>query len=126
MLERLGYARWWQDEAVARERGANLSMGEKQVLAFSRALAAQPSIWILDEATANMDSQTEALLQESLESASRGRTALLIAHRLATVRTADLILVLHHGTLQEKGRHAELLAQNGLYARLYRYQEASF
>jgi ATP-binding cassette subfamily B protein len=107
------------------ERGSNLSMGERQVLAFARALAVSPAIWILDEATANMDSETEDRLQESLGSASKGRTTLLIAHRLATVRSADLILVLHKGILVEEGDHAALMELDGLYARLYRFQEAS-
>jgi ATP-binding cassette subfamily B protein len=78
----------------------------------------------LDEATANMDSNSEALLQSSLEKASQGKTSILIAHRLATVRQADLIIVLHKGMMIEKGNHSELIAQNGLYARLYRFQRA--
>jgi ATP-binding cassette subfamily B multidrug efflux pump len=125
-LAGMGFERWWSsdDALTLRERGSNLSMGEKQVLAFARAIAGQPRIWILDEATANMDSQTEESLQRSLEEASQSRTSILIAHRLATVKAADVILVLHRGALQEKGSHTELLALNGLYARLYRYQEA--
>ncbi|HUP56016.1 MAG TPA: hypothetical protein VM598_01090, partial [Bdellovibrionota bacterium] len=78
----------------------------------------------LDEATANMDSSTELLLQRSLETAAQGRTTILIAHRLATVRSADRILVLHKGALVEQGAHDELMRANGLYARLYRYQSA--
>ena len=105
------------------ERGSNYSMGERQAVAFARALAADPKIWILDEATANMDSSSEALLERSLVRASQGRTALLIAHRLATVQSADLILVLHKGVLIEQGSHPSLIARNGLYARLYRYQK---
>jgi ATP-binding cassette subfamily B protein len=107
------------------ERASNLSMGERQVMAFARAYVAEPSIWILDEATANMDSGTEAELQRSLDEAARGKTTLLIAHRLSTVRTADRILVLHKGALIEQGSHAELMVVDGLYARLYRYQQAS-
>lgn len=124
-LSELGYERWLDSagEPLA-ERGANLSTGERQVLAFVRALAARPRIWILDEATANMDSGTEERLGRALDRASRGRTSILIAHRLATVRTADLILVLHKGSLVESGTHRELLDRNGLYARLYRYQRA--
>lgn len=125
-LRQLGFS----DELSARarsgakleERGSNLSMGEKQVLAFARTRAADPRIWILDEATANMDSATEERLQRALAESSRGLTAILIAHRLATVKTADLIVVLHKGVILEKGTHAELLGRDGLYARLYRYQ----
>jgi ATP-binding cassette subfamily B protein len=131
-LSRIGFGDWFAqgtDEGKSRrklqERGSNLSMGERQVLAFGRALAANPAIWILDEATSNMDSRTENRLQSVLFSASRGQTSLLIAHRLATVRTADLILVLHKGALVEHGNHDELMIQDGLYARLYRFQEAS-
>jgi ATP-binding cassette, subfamily B, multidrug efflux pump len=122
-LNKLGYERWLDSEELL-ERGGNFSMGERQVLAFSRALTAKPQIWILDEATANMDSGTEILLQKSLEEASEGRTSILIAHRLATVRSAAQIIVLHKGTLVEQGNHDELLRINGLYARLYRYQQA--
>jgi ATP-binding cassette subfamily B multidrug efflux pump len=124
-LRKLGYEKWLDqgaDELL--ERGGNLSMGERQILAFSRAVTANPQIWILDEATANMDSGTEILLQKSLEEASQGRTSILIAHRLATVRSADQIVVLHKGALIENGSHSELVAKDGLYARLYRYQRA--
>ncbi|MGZ3687232.1 MAG: ABC transporter ATP-binding protein [Bdellovibrionota bacterium] len=107
------------------ERGVNLSVGERQVVAYERVLAADPSIWILDEATANMDSSSEAKLQESLEAASRGRTGILIAHRLSTVKNADQIIVIHKGALLESGNHDQLLARDGLYARLYRFQRAS-
>jgi ATP-binding cassette subfamily B protein len=124
VLERIGFGRWWESGEQVRERGSNLSMGERQVLAFGRAVAAQPRIWILDEATANMDSRTEGLLQRELGLRSQGATSLLIAHRLATVRDADLILVLHKGVLQEAGTHERLLSEGGLYARLYRFQVA--
>ena len=106
------------------ERGTNLSIGEKQILAFARTYAANPGVWILDEATANMDSQSEKLLQTRFDEASREKTSILIAHRLATVRTADQIIVLNKGILIEQGNHAELLALGGLYSRLYRYQKA--
>lgn len=106
------------------EKGSNLSMGERQVLAFARAKAANPRIWILDEATANMDSDTEILTQRSLDAASSGKTVILIAHRLSTVKSADQILVLHKGTLVERGTHRELIELNGLYARLYRVQKS--
>jgi ATP-binding cassette, subfamily B, multidrug efflux pump len=126
-LVAIGFADWFEgpEKKALQERGSNFSMGERQVLAFGRALAVDPAIWILDEATANMDSRTEDRMQTALFEASRGRTSLLIAHRLATVRTADLILVLHKGTLVESGDHNALMARNGLYARLYRFQEAS-
>ncbi len=106
------------------ERGVNLSVGQRQMLAFERALAAKPCVWILDEATANMDSGSECRLQELLAKEGGDRTSLLIAHRLATIRQADKILVLHRGILVEDGTHAELLGRDGLYSKLYRYQEA--
>jgi ATP-binding cassette subfamily B protein len=106
------------------ERGNNLSMGERQLLAFARVVASRPAIWILDEATANVDSESERVLEIALRRASEAKTTLMIAHRLATVRDCDLILTLHKGALIEKGRHSELLQKDGLYARLYRYQSA--
>lgn len=126
-LSGIGYSHWWDERGQAstiRERGSNLSMGEKQVLAFGRAVSAQPKLWILDEATASLDSQTEEKLQAALEKISTGQTSILIAHRLATVRRADQILVLHKGVLQEHGTHEALLRAGGLYARLYRFQLA--
>ena len=111
-------------DKILQERGSNVSMGEKQVIAFARAMATDPKIWILDEATANMDSETEALIQRALNEATVSRTSILIAHRLATVRSADRIIVLHKGSLIESGNHEALLSVNGLYARLYRYQIA--
>jgi ATP-binding cassette subfamily B protein len=113
-----------QLDKVLQERGANFSMGERQVIAFARAVVADPRIWILDEATANMDSETEALIQRALNEVSVARTSLLIAHRLATVRNADRIIVLHKGSLIECGSHDALMKEDGLYARLYRYQVA--
>jgi ATP-binding cassette subfamily B multidrug efflux pump len=106
------------------ERGANLSAGERQLVAFARALYRNPDVLILDEATANIDSETEARLQTAVDTLLSGRTAVVIAHRLSTVRRADRILVFHHGHLVEQGSHAELLAQGGVYARLYRLQFA--
>ncbi len=106
------------------ERGSNLSMGERQILAFARAIEKDPDVWILDEATANIDSATELRFGDALARACAGKTLLVIAHRLATIRKSDLILVLHKGALVEKGTHAELLRSGGYYSKLYRYQEA--
>jgi ATP-binding cassette subfamily B multidrug efflux pump len=106
-------------DAVVLERGANFSTGERQLLAFARALYRDPPILILDEATASVDSDTEARLGRALEETLRQRTALIIAHRLSTVRAADRIVVFHRGSIAEQGTHDELLAAGGLYARLY-------
>ncbi len=100
------------------ERGRSLSFGERQLLAFARALADAPPILFLDEATSAIDPAAEARIQAALESARSGRTVLVVAHRLATIRNADRILVLHHGALAEEGSHAELIDRGGLYARL--------
>ncbi|WP_416666356.1 ABC transporter ATP-binding protein [Egbenema bharatensis] len=105
-----------------RQRGTNLSGGEKQLLAFARAAIRNPGILVLDEATANLDVRTEALIQEALETLLEERTAIIIAHRLSTIRSVDRILVLKQGRLIESGSHDELLALNGLYAGLYRLQ----
>jgi ATP-binding cassette subfamily B protein len=104
------------------ERGATLSVGERQLLSFARAIAADPALLVLDEATSAVDSEAEALIQQGLGSLMRGRTTVAIAHRLSTVVDADQILVLHHGRVAERGRHRDLLARGGLYARLYRLQ----
>ncbi|TVQ07305.1 MAG: ABC transporter ATP-binding protein [Leptolyngbya sp. DLM2.Bin27] len=105
-----------------RERGTNLSGGQKQLLAFARAAIRNPGILVLDEATANLDVGTEAMIQQALERLLEGRTAIIIAHRLSTIRHVDRILVLKHGELVEQGTHDELLAQEGLYSSLYRLQ----
>ncbi|MEP6515876.1 ABC transporter ATP-binding protein [Microcoleus vaginatus] len=105
-----------------RERGTNLSGGQKQLLAFARAAIRNPSILVLDEATASLDVGTEALIQEALERLMADRTAIIIAHRLSTIRNVDRILVLKRGQLVESGSHEELLQQQGLYASLYNLQ----
>jgi ATP-binding cassette, subfamily B, multidrug efflux pump len=105
-----------------RERGTNLSGGQKQLLAFARAAIRDPSILVLDEATASLDVGTEALIQQALDRLLEQRTAIIIAHRLSTIRNVDRILVLKRGELVESGSHEELLQQNGLYASLYKLQ----
>ncbi|MGD2114084.1 MAG: ABC transporter ATP-binding protein [Acidobacteriota bacterium] len=109
-------------EAAVRERGAGLSVGQKQLIAFARALAFDPKILILDEATSSIDTETEQLIQQALERLLEGRTNLVIAHRLSTIQKADRILVLHKGRVREIGSHQELLAQRGIYYRLYQLQ----
>ncbi|MCM3699041.1 ABC transporter ATP-binding protein [Paenibacillus macerans] len=109
------------DEPVV-EKGSTLSAGERQLISFARALAFDPAILILDEATANIDTETEALIQNALEVLKRGRTTFIIAHRLSTIRSADQILVLHRGEIVERGGHEELLALGGRYYQMYRLQ----
>jgi ATP-binding cassette, subfamily B, multidrug efflux pump len=111
-------------DARVEERGANFSAGERQLIAFARALYKNPPILILDEATASVDSDTESRLQRALGVLMEGRTALIIAHRLSTIRAVDRIVVLSKGRVVEEGRHQDLLARNGLYARLYRLKSA--
>jgi ATP-binding cassette subfamily B multidrug efflux pump len=110
----------WQHELA--ERGSGISVGERQLLAFARAVAADPALLILDEATSAVDSQIEAEIQRAVSELMRGRTTIAIAHRLSTIVDADEILVLHHGEVAERGTHRELLARQGLYERLYRLQ----
>jgi len=105
-----------------RERGAGLSVGQKQLVSFARALAFEPTILILDEATSSIDTETEQLIQQAVERVMNGRTSMVIAHRLSTIQKCDRILVFHHGELRESGSHQELLTLNGLYWRLYRLQ----
>ncbi|HSM36052.1 MAG TPA: ABC transporter ATP-binding protein [Longimicrobiales bacterium] len=111
------------DQPLA-ERGASLSVGERQLLSFARALAYDPLVLVLDEATSSVDSELEEKIDVALEELLRDRTALVIAHRLSTVQNADRILVFHHGCLRESGTHADLLGSGGLYARLYELQFA--
>lgn len=108
------------------ERGGNLSLGQRQLISFARALAADAKILVLDEATANIDSYTEMLIQKALQRLLEGRTGLVIAHRLATIRNADRIVVLQQGRLIEEGNHDRLMAEKGLYSRLYSMNFASF
>ena len=111
-------------DTVVGERGYRLSGGERQRLTIARLLLARPRVVILDEATAHLDSRSEAAVQEALAAALEGRTALVIAHRLSTIRAADQILVVDGGTIVERGTHAQLLALDGRYAELHRTQFA--
>ena len=113
-------------EFIVDQRGSNLSLGERQLISFARALVADTRILILDEATANVDSYSEMKIQKALNVLLQGRTAIVIAHRLATVRECDRILVLHHGCLVEEGNHDQLMVIDGLYAKLYRMNYGSF
>lgn len=108
--------------AGVKERGAGLSVGQKQLIAFARALAFDPSILILDEATSSIDTETEQIIQKALDRLLEGRTSIVIAHRLSTIQKADHILVMHKGEIREYGTHQELLAQRGIYYRLYLLQ----
>ena len=109
------------DEPVT-ERGSTLSAGERQLLSFARTLAFDPKILVLDEATANIDTETEQLIQAALETLMQGRTSIVVAHRLSTIQHADEILVMHKGRIRERGSHQELLALNGIYKKLYELQ----
>ncbi len=104
------------------ERGRTLSSGERQLISFARALAGDPPILVLDEATSHVDTETEALIQDAIDRLVKGRTSVIVAHRLSTVRKADRILVMHHGQLREEGGHDELVALDGIYARLVKLQ----
>lgn len=108
--------------ATVRERGAGFSVGEKQLLSFARALAFDPPVLILDEATSSIDTETERLIQQGIEILLAGRTSIVIAHRLSTIRSADTILVFHHGEIRERGNHDALMRVDGLYRRLYELQ----
>ena len=108
--------------AEVKERGATLSVGQKQLLSFARALAYNPRILVLDEATSSVDTETEHLIQIAIKKMLHGRTSIVIAHRLSTIQSADKIIVLHKGEIREMGTHQELLALNGIYRRLYELQ----
>ncbi|MBM3315289.1 ABC transporter ATP-binding protein [candidate division WOR-3 bacterium] len=112
-------------DSLLTEGGANFSLGERQLLAFARALVRDPQILILDEATSSVDPHTEHLIQEGLAELLRGRTAIIVAHRLATIRMADRVVVVHKGRVAEQGTHDELVAKDGIYAKLYRLQYVS-
>ncbi|HEV8590029.1 MAG TPA: ABC transporter ATP-binding protein [Pyrinomonadaceae bacterium] len=109
-------------QSEVRERGAGLSVGQKQLISFARALAFDPALLILDEATSSIDTETEQLIQQAIARVMRNRTSVIVAHRLSTIQRADNIIVLHHGEIREQGTHQDLLALHGLYWRLYRLQ----
>jgi len=109
-------------QSMVRERGAGLSVGQKQLISFARALAFEPSILVLDEATSSIDTETEQLIQQAVDRVMQERTSLVVAHRLSTIQKCDRILVFHHGELREAGTHNELLGTRGLYWRLYQLQ----
>jgi ATP-binding cassette subfamily B multidrug efflux pump len=109
-------------KSEVRERGAGLSVGQKQLISFARALAFDPALLILDEATSSIDTETEQFIQQAIERVMRNRTSLVVAHRLSTIQRADNIIVLHHGEIREQGTHQDLLALQGLYWKLYKLQ----
>ncbi|WP_346877814.1 ABC transporter ATP-binding protein [Clostridium sp. UBA5712] len=110
--------------AEVNERGTTFSQGERQLIAFARALAFNPPILVLDEATANIDTETESLIQDALNKLTKGRTTIVVAHRLSTIKNADKIIVMHRGRIREIGSHSELLEKKGLYNNLYKLQYA--
>lgn len=126
-LSRVGFDRFLDElpngiHTEVKERGSTLSTGQKQLLSFARALAHDPGILILDEATSSVDTETELLIQQALGELMKGRTSIVIAHRLSTIEKADKILVLHHGRLREEGTHEQLLQAGGIYHKLYQMQ----
>ena len=111
------------DERVT-ERGSTFSSGQRQLISFARTLAYDPTILILDEATANIDTETEQWIQEAVKTLMEGRTSIMVAHRLSTIQHCDRIIVMHHGKIRESGTHQELLEQDGIYKKLYQLQLA--
>jgi ABC-type multidrug transport system fused ATPase/permease subunit len=111
-------------DADVQERGSALSVGERQLLAFARALAFEPSVLILDEATSNVDMETELLIRDALKKLIKGRTSIIVAHRLSTIRNVDRVVVIHKGEVKETGTHGQLLRQRGLFYRFYQLQSA--
>jgi ATP-binding cassette subfamily B protein len=109
------------DEEV-KEKGATLSVGQKQLISFARALAYNPQVLILDEATSSVDTETEILIQQAIEKLLVGRTSIVVAHRLSTIQNADKIVVMHKGEIREIGTHQDLLAKQGIYYKLYQLQ----
>jgi ATP-binding cassette subfamily B multidrug efflux pump len=104
------------------EKGATLSVGQKQLISFARALVFNPQILILDEATSSVDTETELLIQKAIEKLLKGRTSIVIAHRLSTIQNSDKIIVLHKGEIKEVGTHQQLLSKKGIYYKLYQLQ----
>jgi len=111
------------DERVT-ERGSTFSAGQRQLISFARTLAYDPTILILDEATANIDTETEQWIQDAVKTLMEGRTSIMVAHRLSTIQHCDRIIVMHHGKIRESGTHQELLEQDGIYKKLYQLQLA--
>jgi len=109
-------------DTILNEEASNISQGQKQLLTIARAILADPAVLILDEATSNVDTRTEQLIQKAMSNMMKGRTSFVIAHRLSTIKNADLILVMNNGNIIEKGTHDELLQQGGFYAELYNSQ----
>jgi ATP-binding cassette subfamily B protein len=109
-------------DTVLEADGSNISQGQKQLLTIARAILANPSILVLDEATSSVDTKTEAEIQKAMGNLMKGRTSFVIAHRLSTIRDADLILVMQNGTIVEQGKHHQLLAEKGFYEQLYNSQ----
>ena len=106
-------------DTVIAEGGSNLSQGQRQLISIARAAVADPPVMILDEATSSIDTRTEAIVQRGMDSLMKGRTVFVIAHRLSTVKNSDVIIVLDHGSIIERGSHDELIAKKGIYYRLY-------